>query len=67
MNYHVVNWRRSVSDQRNSRYKVKTKPLSLRKSKEAYLVEEEWPNRKAGRDEGRNNRVGDNDGGPYRS
>ena len=53
VNHRAVNWVKSVSDQRNSRYKVGTKPISMRNSKEACVVGEEWATREVGRDEDR--------------
>ena len=54
----AVNWGKSVSDKMNSRYKVGTKPISLRNSKEACAIQEEWPSRKVGTDEDREIRSG---------
>lgn len=54
----AVNWGKSVSDKMNSRYKVGTKPISLRNSKEACAIREEWPSRKVARDEDREVRSG---------
>lgn len=51
VNHWAVNWGKSVSDKMNSR--VGTKPISLRNSKEACAIGEEWPSRKVGRDEDR--------------
>lgn len=58
VNRWAVNWGKSVSDRMNSRYKVGTKPMSLRNSKEACTTGEEWPSRKVGRDEDREIRSG---------
>ena len=58
MNRCAVNWGKSVSDKMNSRYKVGTKPISLRNSKEACAIREEWPGRKVARDEDREIRSG---------
>lgn len=52
----AVNWGKSVSYKMNSR--VGTKPISLRNSKEACAIGEEWPSRKVGRDEDREIRSG---------
>lgn len=54
----AVNCKKSVSDKINRRYKVGTKPISLRNSKEACVIREEWPSRKVGRDDYREIRSG---------
>lgn len=68
MNHRAVNWVKSVSHQRNSRYKVGTKPVSMRNSKEACVVGEKWATGKVESDEDREIMEWEtNDVGPYRS